>query len=73
VQVKYTGVGKNEASELQMMSGSPNFLFQQLCVALQLGEIGCVWPMWSWPIWFVADMVQTQGKCALIPKYVHNL
>ena len=17
------------------------------------------WPMWSWPIWFVADMVQT--------------
>ena len=30
-------------------------------MVIPFGRYGLfVWPMWSWPIWFVADMVQTR-------------
>jgi len=31
-----------------------------------------VWLMWLWPIWFVADMVQTRGTC-LRPWHIFAL
>jgi len=37
-------------------------------MVIRFGRYGLfVWPMWLWPIWSVADMVQTQVEIWLCP------
>ena len=45
---------------LALNSSKPTFFVADMVIPF--GRYGLfVWPMWSWPIWFVADMVQTRG------------
>ena len=41
-------------------------------MVIRFGRYGLfVWPMWLWPIWSVADMVQTQKGLGLLDKEIN--
>ena len=49
---------------LALNSSRPTFFVADMVIPF--GRYGLfVWPMWSWPIWFVVDMVQTLTSLSL--------